>query len=99
MMRFRLWAVGTLATLLVTAAPLFVRAQTNPPPAPSTPGPRVRQGKERHPALMVAMRALQRAKGALVHANRDFGGHRTKAVQLTEQAMQEIQQAIQYDKN
>jgi hypothetical protein len=47
---------------------------------------------------MTAMRSLQRAKLALARADRDFGGHRTRAAQLTEQARQEIQRAIQCDR-
>ena len=48
---------------------------------------------------MRALRTLQRAKTDLMRANRDFGGHRAKAAELTEQAIQEVQAAIQFDKN
>ena len=43
------------------------------------------------------MRALQRAKTALQKANRDFGGHRAKAIDLANQAIEEVQAAMQAD--
>jgi Spy/CpxP family protein refolding chaperone len=98
MMRSQLLAAGTLVTLLITAAPLIVRAQTNPDTTPP-PARQAKHHKERHPELMKAMRALERAKGDLVRADRDFGGHRARAAELTEQAIQEIHAAIDYDKN
>jgi hypothetical protein len=99
-MRTRLLAVGSLAAVLCTATPLIVRAQNGTPP-PAAPGQNMprRQHRERHPELMRALRTLQRAKMDLNQANRDFGGHRAKAAELTEQAIQETQAAIQFDKN
>lgn len=56
-------------------------------------------GKEHHPELRRALGALQRAVGFLQHADRDFGGHRTKAVELANQAISEVQAAIAFDKH
>jgi hypothetical protein len=95
-----LFAAAGLVSLLVTTAPLIVRAQTNPSADTiPQPGPKAKHHKERHPELMKAMRALERAKGDLMHADRDFGGHRSKAAELTDQAIQEIHAALEYDKN
>jgi len=99
-MRSRLFAIGSLVTVLTATVPLVVRAQTGAPvPSPTAPAPQHRQRRERHPELMRALRTLQRAKTDLMRANRDFGGHRAKAAELTEQAIQEVQAAIQFDKN
>lgn len=100
MMRSRWFVAATLVPLMVTAAPLIVRAQINPAPE-STPPParRAKHHKERHPELMKAMRALERAKGDLNHADRDFGGHRAKAAELTDAAIKEIHEALEYDKD
>lgn len=100
-MRTRLLAIGSLAAVLCTATPLIVRAQNGTPPpaaAPSQIGQR-RQRRERHPELMRAMRTLQRAKTDLMRADRDFGGHRARAAELTDQAIREVQAAIQFDRN
>ncbi len=53
---------------------------------------------ERHPEMKRALHALERAKGDLEHAAHDFGGHRAKALQLTEQAIQEVNAGLAYDK-
>ena len=54
---------------------------------------------ERHPEINHAIKALQNAKKFLQKADRDFGGHRTKAVEAVDQALSECQQAIQYDQH
>jgi hypothetical protein len=52
--------------------------------------------KERHPELQRALRALQKSRTDLMNAKRDFGGHRTKAVQAVDVAIDEIKQALAY---
>ena len=54
---------------------------------------------ERHPELRRALRTLERTETDLRRSARDFGGHRAKAADLCHQAQQEIQLALQYDKN
>jgi hypothetical protein len=53
---------------------------------------------ERHPEMRHALHALERAKGDLEHAAHDYGGHRAKALELTEQAIQEVKAGLAYDK-
>jgi len=53
--------------------------------------------RERHPEINHAIHALQNAKNFLQKADRDFGGHRTKAVEAVDAALNECNQAIQYD--
>jgi hypothetical protein len=56
-----------------------------PPPRPMGP----------HPRLAEADRALHRAREELLHAEHDFGGHRTRAVQYVDGALAEIRAAFQ----
>lgn len=67
------------------------------PPAPPIAGQR--HGGERHPELRRALRTLARTEADLRHANRDFGGHREKAADLCRQAQDQIQLALQSDRN
>lgn len=56
------------------------------------------QHRERHPEIRQAMKALERAKGDLHRANRDFAGHREKAEDYIEKALQELRDALKADK-
>jgi hypothetical protein len=87
---------------LVTAAAL-IAATTSPLLAQGTSGsPGASSGKpghrEHHPEVRAALRHLNAAKQALSHGSKDFSGHREKALDLTNQAIQECQQALQSDK-
>ncbi|HLH80772.1 MAG TPA: hypothetical protein VKV29_10890 [Chthonomonas sp.] len=68
------------------------------PPAPR-PNHRPMARAEKHPEIRHALFALNRAKMFLSKAQHDFGGHREKALDLTEQAIRECQLALQYDKH
>jgi len=52
---------------------------------------------EPHLELAAALKALNEAKLHLKNAARDFGGHRAKAAALTDQAISEVEAAIQFD--
>jgi hypothetical protein len=56
------------------------------------------QGKERHPVLQASMRQLEGIKDRLQKAPTDFGGHREAAVDAITHAINELQQAIQFDR-
>ncbi len=56
------------------------------------------QAREPHPRIVAAMRALENAKKELQAAERDFGGHRTKAVEHVDQALRECREALATDK-
>jgi hypothetical protein len=66
-----------------------------PPPAPPAGAKRSRNSKPKHRELMRALKSLEHAKGDLSRATRESGDHRTKAQELTEQAIQEIRAALQ----
>ncbi|HYB72563.1 MAG TPA: hypothetical protein VED18_04265 [Candidatus Sulfotelmatobacter sp.] len=51
---------------------------------------------EPHPQIHAAIRALRSAAGHLERAAHDYGGHRTKALELVRGAEAELQQALAY---
>ncbi|MDQ6704600.1 MAG: hypothetical protein M3Z85_01415 [Acidobacteriota bacterium] len=53
---------------------------------------------ERHPELRRALQALSNAERFLTQADRDFSGHRTKAVELIHGAQRELNEALASDK-
>lgn len=53
---------------------------------------------ERHPEIRAALRNLNQAKNNLQRATHDFGGHREKALDHVQQAINECNQALQDDK-
>ena len=57
-----------------------------------------RAGREPHPELRRARRALETAKKALQSADKDFGGHRVEAIKSIDEALEHIRQAENYDK-
>lgn len=54
--------------------------------------------RERHPEINGAIRALERAKTYLQKASHDFGGHRAEALEAVDKALDQLRQALQYDK-
>ena len=83
--------VLTLSTIFaLSLLPVALAADQGTPAKP--------EKGERHPEMRRALHALERAKGDLEKAAHDFGGHRAKALQLTEQAIQEVRAGLAYDK-
>jgi len=54
-------------------------------------------GRDKQPAMEAALMHLQKAKRKLENATSDKGGHRKKAIDLTGQAISEVQQGIAAD--
>ena len=52
---------------------------------------------EDQPHMQEALRHLQAATAELERATHDKGGHREKALELTRQAIQHVNEGIQYD--
>ncbi len=48
-----------------------------------------------HPEMHHALRALENAKRDLEKAAHDYGGHRAKALELTDQAISEIKEGLE----
>ncbi|HXZ96907.1 MAG TPA: hypothetical protein VEG37_07685 [Burkholderiales bacterium] len=91
MLRHIVVAFATVFTLALL--PATFAADQGTQAAPNKP-----EKGERHPEMKHALHALERAKGDLEHAAHDFGGHRAKALELTEQAIQEVKAGLAYDK-
>jgi len=75
-------------------------AQTTPPATPVVPAtvkPSVMH-HEHHPEIHKAMRKLRGAKEDLEKAEHDFGGHRLKAIEAINQALEELRAALESDK-
>ncbi len=53
---------------------------------------------ERHPEIRAAQRDLQHAKARLERAAHDFGGHRVKAIEHINGALDELREALEYDR-
>jgi len=95
-MRKTLLSLVTAAALMAATTSPMLAQGTGGSPGATTGGPG-RKG-ERHPEIRAALRHLNAAKAALQKGSKDFGGHREKALDLTNQAIQEAQQALQSDK-
>lgn len=89
-----------LTTLLAVAlsAPAMAQQPSNPhsnfQPTAQERGER----NERHPAIRAAIRSLEQAKDEMQHAAHDFGGHRVEAIKACDEAIHQLQLALQYDK-
>lgn len=100
-------SVRTLVTLAAGALASAPTLATGQQPAPVAPLPAVgaptmtmrnmRRG-ERHPEIRRAVRQLERARVDLQNADRDFGGHRAEALEATNNAIRQLQLALQYDR-
>jgi hypothetical protein len=55
------------------------------------------QKGERHPEIRQAIHKLRAAKEDLEKATRDYAGHRVKAIQAIDQALEELKQALASD--
>jgi len=86
-MKSRVLAVIGLVAIFGSSAALGVLAQ----------GGKGRM--ERHPEMVKALRQLRAAKESLKNAAHDYNGHRAKALDLTEQAIKEVELGIASDKH
>ena len=85
--------VGLTLTLVINAS----KAQPAPAPAPAAkaaPAP----VPEPHPEIHAAIHHLEEAKANLEKAAHDFGGHRLKALEHTNRALEECHEALNFEK-
>ena len=91
-------AASALVLSIAVIAPIRMQSKASPSPALAQQFPGPRPGRrEPHPEIRRALRALQNAKTSLQSGARDFSGHRARAVQLVDQAIQECHAALQSD--
>ena len=83
--------LATMGALSFTI-PTVLAQQTNTPPAGA------RRGSERHPEIRRAIVALEAAKRAMQSAAHDFGGHRVVALAECDKAIEQLREALKYDK-
>jgi acyl-CoA reductase-like NAD-dependent aldehyde dehydrogenase len=55
--------------------------------------------EERQPHMQAALEHLQKARAELQAAEHDKGGHREKALTLTDQAIKHVQEGMAYDRS
>lgn len=88
-------SVMTLSLGLMALNPGALTAAGAPAPAPN---PQVLKGAEQHPHIRAALRELREARRELETAAHDFGGHRKEAIEAVDNAIRQLQEALQYDK-
>jgi hypothetical protein len=84
-MRTRLSHFGIVLTIVLTSLAPGLYAQDN------------RYDRENQPHMQAALQHLRQAAEELQKADKDKGGHRVQALNLTQQAMNHVQAGIQYD--
>lgn len=91
-------AVAMLLTFLLSAPVVAQSATAKAGFLPTTQDNDREKGRERHPHIRGAIRELQEAKRELQTAAHDFGGHREDALKAVDEAIHQLQLALQYDK-
>jgi hypothetical protein len=84
----------TLLLSLATITPAVYAA--TPVNAPNPPFQK--KGGEQHPHMRAALHELREARHELETAAHDFGGHKAEAIEAVDNAIKQLQQALQYDK-
>lgn len=91
--------VGSAAFLVAMMFGGPIKAQpAAPQPVAALAAQNGRRRMERHPEIEQALRNLEQAKENMEKAAHDFGGHRAKALELTNQAIDQLHQALRYDR-
>jgi hypothetical protein len=85
-----------IATLLLGLGTLTPGVM-NAAPAPAPPAAK-KGGAEQHPHIKAAIRELKAARHELETAAHDFGGHRKEAIEAIDNALKQLQEALEYDK-
>ena len=89
----RICGVAILGTLFgISQGALFAAR----PPAPAQE--RKEGAREQHPHIRAAIQELREARHELETAAHDFGGHRKEAMESVDNAIKQLQLALQYDR-
>jgi hypothetical protein len=96
-------AIAVLGFAMLVGVP---KAQPQPHPVPAAmaapaaaPAPvaaPVPDPQEHHPHIRAALHNLEEARAQLEAAAHDFGGHRVKALEHTNKAIEECREALRY---
>jgi len=94
--------IATVGSAAFLAAMMFggpAKAQpATPQPTAAPTAQNARREGERHPEIEEALRHLEEAKRNMEKGAHDFGGHRAKALDLTNQAIDQLHEALRYDR-
>ena len=97
-MRNRMIAIAAIASTLIGGGALIAtNAIAQTPLKPAAGSHTARQ--ERHPEIRKAMRQLNNALTTMKNAADDFKGHKEAATDDTQKALNELQAALNADKN
>jgi hypothetical protein len=89
----KICGVAILGTLFgISQGALFAAR----PPAPVQE--RKEGAREQHPHIRAALQELREARHELETAAHDFGGHRKEAIESVDNAIKQLQLALQYDR-
>lgn len=98
-MRRRLVSWSSAAVVLaVMLCPAMIQARPGAPQPASPSAAASPAAPEAHPEIRAAIRALENARQHLQAGAHDFGGHRAKALEHVNQALEECHAALQADK-
>lgn len=95
-MHMKKLSIATLILGLLTMTPGAIQAAT--PANAATQVLKGHEGGEQHPHIRAALRELREARKELETAAHDFGGHRKEAIEAVDNAIKQLQEALQYDK-
>jgi hypothetical protein len=91
-------ALALVALVLALAFPVAVPAAPPAPHAQPTPAAAAAAAAEKHHHIHDAIDALRAARGDLMEASHDFGGHREEAVRSIDASIHQLEICLQYDK-
>ena len=93
------FGIASVTALSLMLIPLAYAAVPAPSPSTTTEKAQPSGRNNRFPEMRHAHHALENAKRDLEKAAHDFGGHRAKALELTKQAIKEIDEGMQFARN
>jgi hypothetical protein len=89
---------ATSVLLAAISLPLILHSHPRTPPPATTPvipaAAAATPAPERHPQILAAISALENAKSHLEAAAREFHGHRAKAIEHVNHALEECRKAL-----
>lgn len=93
-------AILAFVLMLPMGAPAAPPAHNAVPAAAAAPHAKAAAATpEPHPEIRGAIEALRNAKAHLEHADHDFGGHRVDAIHAVNEAIQQLQICLKYDRH
>ncbi|HLH31022.1 MAG TPA: hypothetical protein VKY31_07450 [Terriglobia bacterium] len=89
----KLYGVAFLGTALAISQGALLAARL-----PAGSSQERKEAREQHPHIRAALRELREARQELQTAAHDFGGHRKEALESVDNAIKQLDLALQYDR-